>query len=262
MFFLPTRQKAGVDRFAKVEWKEKRHLERALGVLDRVGVKLRSTTFVDVGAHIGTTTITAVTRFGFESALAFEPELENFRLLRANLGVNGLEQNIRAFNVALSNEVGAGELVLRPTLGSKHRLLKDREAGRKTVSVSLTTLDALVDEGRLDPARVGLLWLDVEGHELEVLQGAGTLLERSVPIVMEFVPRMLRRNKRLAALHALLAVRYTHVVDLRLRPDHRLEPRSLDALDELAGRYAHGFTDLLVLHLPAVQPLPATRMAS
>src|SRR4051794_12767372 len=97
IFFLPTRQKAGIDRLLKPEWKEKRHLQRALELLDRGGTPVPRSLFVDVGAHVGTTAITAVRRFGFEAAVAFEPEQSNFRLLRANLSVNGLEERIRTF---------------------------------------------------------------------------------------------------------------------------------------------------------------------
>jgi FkbM family methyltransferase len=249
LFLLPTRQKAGRDRFTKPEWKENRHLQRALDALEQVGVEVPRTMFVDVGAHIGTTTITAVRRFGFESALAFEPELANFRLLRANLVLNGLETKIQTFNVAVSNRIGKAQLKLRPSMGSKQRLLRADEVEANTVRVPLTTLDALVEDGSLNPAEVSLLWLDIEGHELEALQGAQALRERSVPIVMEFIPRELRRDDRLETLRALLGEHYTHVLDLRLRWDVR-DIRPLDALPKLAERYRRGFTDLLVFRLP------------
>ena len=251
LFFVPTRQKAGIDRFAKREWKEKRHLQRALEALEAVGVDVPRSTFVDVGAHIGTTTITAVHRFGFRSALAFEPELGNFRLLRANLGMNGLEASIRTFNVALSDRVGNAELALQSANGTRHHLLEAGETADETVRVPVTTLDSFVAHGRLDPAEAGLLWLDVEGHELEVLQGANRLLECSVSLVMEFAPRKLRRDGRLRSLHRLLAEHYTHVIDLRSRPDGS-EARPLDALTELAEHYRKGFTDLLVFRLSPV----------
>jgi FkbM family methyltransferase len=257
LFFLPTREKAGLDRFAKREWKEKRHLERALETLAELGLHASRTTFVDVGAHVGTTAITAVRRFGFRSALAFEPELSNFRLLRANLGINGLEADIRTFNVAVSDRVGSAELALRPAIGSKHHLLGADETAGETVRVLLTTLDVLVAQGNLDPAGVGLLWLDVEGHELEVLRGAERLLERSVPIVMEFAPLRLLRNGRLASLRALLDEHYTHVVDLRPRVNGKPDIRPLEAVPDLARSYAQGFTDLLVFRLPSAVPLRA-----
>jgi FkbM family methyltransferase len=250
LYFLPTRQKSGVDRFTKRAWKETRHLERALDVLEQVGVEVPRTTFVDVGAHIGTTAIAAVSRFGFESAVALEPERANYRLMRVNLAANDLEARVRTFNVAVSSRVGTADLKLRPEFGSKHRLVVEGEVESRTVGVPLTTLDTLVEEGSLDSEQTSLLWLDVEGHELEVLQGAGRLVERSVPIVMEFVPRRLRQDGRLAALGGALAEHYTHVLDLRLPPGDEPDLRALGELDVLAKRYARGFTDLLVFRSP------------
>jgi len=247
IFFLPTRQKAGIDRLLKAEWKEKRHLARALDALEAAGAAVDRAVFVDVGAHVGTTAITAVRRFGFRSAVAFEPEESNYRLLRANLGVNGLEDEVRTFNVAVSNRVGSAQLKLRPSMGAKHRLVGDDEAAEeRTVSVPLTTLDRIVAEGGLKASRASLLWLDVEGHELETLQGAKRLLRRSVPIVMEFIPRTLGEEGRLDALGSLLSKHYTHVVDLRHRANGT--PLSLRAgeLEQLAERYPRSFTDLLV----------------
>jgi FkbM family methyltransferase len=250
LYFLPTRQKSGVDRFTKRVWKETRHLQRALEVLEHVGVEVPRATFVDVGAHIGTTAIAAVLRFGFESAVALEPEQANYRLMRVNLAANDLEARIRTFNVAVSSRVGTADLKLRPDFGSKHRLVVEGEQQpSSTIGVPLTTLDALADDGSLDPAATSLLWLDVEGHELEVLQGSRQLVERSVPLVMEFVPRRLQ-DGRLAALGGVLAEHYTHVLDLRLAPGDDPDIRPLGELDLLAKRHARGFTDLLVFRSP------------
>jgi FkbM family methyltransferase len=246
VFFLPTRQKSGVDRILKPEWKEERHLQRALQVIEHAG-GLRGSEFLDVGAHVGTTAITAVRRFGFGAALAFEPEIENYRLLRANVSVNGLEQRIRTFNVAISNRVGAAGLKVRPSFGSKHRLVESAGPGETTVTVELTTLDTLAATNMLNPKEAGLLWLDVEGHELETMEGAGTILRRSVPIVMEFIPRALRTEGRLDGLESALAEHYTHAVDLRQGRHGRPELIPLGRLGTFADRYERGFTDLLVL---------------
>jgi FkbM family methyltransferase len=229
VFLLPTRQKAGIDRLQKAKWKEHRHLGRALKAVEPAGPL-----FVDVGAHVGTTVIAAVVRFGFESAVAFEPEAENYRLLRANVLLNGLGDRIETRNVAVSNRGGAAELKIRAEFGAKHRLLDAPEEGATTVTVRLTTLD----ESGLDASSAGLLWLDVEGHEQEVLEGASALLERGVPAVLELIPRRLE----LEPLEALLARHYTHVVDLR--EGDRLPIAELGAL---AKRYKRGFTDVLVL---------------
>src|SRR5262249_16561788 len=144
-----------------------------------------------------------------------EPEVENYKLLRANVAINDLEAKVVTFNMAVSNRVGTAELKLRPEFGAKHRLVEGDEPGATTVTVPLTTLDALAQEGAFQPERAGRVWLDVERQELEALQGATTLVERAVPIVIEFIPRALKREGKLEPLAALLARHYTHVVDLR-----------------------------------------------
>ena len=83
------------------------------------------------------------------------------------------------------------------------------------MEVTTARLDDLALGGVFDAAEVGLLWLDVEGYEYRVLQGAGNILERCPPLVMELYPELLRRAGDLAALPDLLARYYSHVVDLR-----------------------------------------------
>jgi FkbM family methyltransferase len=246
LFLLPIRQKAGLDRFLKPEWKEHRHLQRALACLERLGIELPGRVFVDCGAHIGSVAIAAVRRFGFQRACAFEAEGENFRLLQANVAVNGLDQRITARQVAISNRVGSAELKLRPELGAKHRLAEADEPGATTVPVQLRTLDALSEDGTVDAADTGLLWLDIEGHEVEALEGAGLLRRRSVPLVVEFSPRALEKAK-IDAMRELLAENYTHVVDLRRRVPTRPHLIPIEELDGLREVYRRGFTDLLVV---------------
>jgi Methyltransferase FkbM domain len=77
------------------------------------------------------------------------------------------------------------------------------------------SLDELVAQQIIDPDRTSLVWMDVQGHEGEVILGAGELVRRRVPIVFAFRPRRLRRAEEMVA---LLEENYTTLVDLR-RPD-------------------------------------------
>jgi FkbM family methyltransferase len=249
LYFLPTRQKFGVGRFAKSGWKEHRHLERALAILEDLGVELPGTAFVDIGANIGTTTVPAVAKFGFTAGYAFEPEPENFRLLQINLAANGLHNAVQLFNLAVSNRTGTGELALRPTSGGKHHLIGGWHLGQATLHVPLTTLDTLVADGRLEAETVGLLWLDIQGHELEALEGGRTLLRRSIPIVMELDQRQLR-PAQIETLRDLLGEHYTGVIDLsRVRDEPHARP--LSALEQIAQHHEGTYTDVLVFRSPA-----------
>jgi FkbM family methyltransferase len=245
-YVLPARQKFGLGRFADLDWKEHRHLERALTFLRTAGVAYRNTTFVDVGANVGTTIVPAVAQLGFARGVAIEPEPENLRLLRVNLAANGLDDTVRVVEAAASNREGRAELVLRPQSGGKHHLRQDKPAHSGAIDVAGITIDSLVRDALLDPGDVGLLWLDIQGHELEALEGARMLLERRVPVVMEFDTRELD-PPRLHALRDVLAD-YTGVVDLSL-PGREQTPVPLDELERVAERHAGTFTDLLVVRI-------------
>jgi FkbM family methyltransferase len=228
--------------------KEERRLGRALELLDeRLGRRARRV-FVDVGANIGTTAIPARVQFGFERVIAFEPEAENFKLLRINLTANDIEDAVFAVRIALSATSGEAALVTSSANAGAYWIDGAGTERRGAQHVPLGRLDDELVAAGCAPDDVDLLWMDVEGHESHVLAGAACLLERGVPSVLEFSPRHLERAGGLERLTGQLRDWYTHVVDLR-QPDSDAIPSS--ELDRLARRYADDFTDLLVYRLPA-----------
>jgi FkbM family methyltransferase len=219
----------------------------------------RGRLFVDVGANIGTSTISALLRHGFAGAVAAEPEPENHRLLRMNLVLNDVDDLVKALPVALSDVPGSIELVIDPENSGAHRVIPAGgdgswvNADARIVTVPRTTLDDLVAAGVIDPAEAGLLWLDVQGHEAHVIAGGGELLRRGVPIVLEFHPGMLRESGALDHLIALLESNYDRFVDLRTVPAgpgdsaSSAEPQPTKRIRDLLSTYdGDRFTDLLV----------------
>lgn len=162
---------------------------------------LQGKTFMDVGANIGTALVPALRLFGADSAVAFEPEPENYRLLHLNLIANGLDERVRRFPLALSDHTGTSDLELSATNSGDHRMRMpgagdgdDGESNRATIGVPVTRLDDLVASGEVDLSSLGMVWMDVQGHEGHVLAGASTLLDSSIPVVAEFWPYGLRRS--------------------------------------------------------------------
>jgi hypothetical protein len=112
-------------------------------------------------------------------------------------------------------------------------------------------LDSLADTGEIDLHDIDLVWMDAQGHEGHILDGAKRIVDLGIPIVTEYWPYGLRRVGALDRLHALIAQRHSVIVDLR-------EPTvALDAnrVAELANRYTASwrgdevvpYTDLLLL---------------
>jgi len=211
-------------------------LERILDWLEEHGVsRPPESVFVDVGANIGTTTVSALRRFGFASAVALEPSPENFRSLRLNLVANDLEERVTALQVAAATHEGTRPLDTDRRHSGGHRLARKGKAERAKegqIEVRVVTLDGLVREGIVDPSRVGLLWVDAAGDEGKVICGATRLLERGVPIVAALRPRRMKPDAQKALVAALDGYRFVDTAGLH----PGATARGVDQLDAaLAG---------------------------
>lgn len=123
----------------------------------------------DVGANAGGFAVFAAS-FGCE-VNAFEPIPDTFRRLEENAALNRPRHRIEAHPLALGE--APGTLRMTASLGTGNRVVTEDESG-PCLSVEVTTLDAWIQSrSRTGPT---FLKLDVEGHELEVLLGAGEVL--------------------------------------------------------------------------------------
>lgn len=181
----------------------------------------RNGAFVDVGANIGTTTLTAVASGGFLSAIALEPDAENAALIAASAALNGIADRVRVIRAAALDHSRGARLLRHASSSTRHTIDSDGET-----EVPSVTLDELELYGV-----VGLLWIDAEGSEGQVLAGARDLLRQRPPIVLEFNPESLRAHDGLAAVLEV-ASRYSESVHARTA-----EPLDLERLAvELDGR--------------------------
>lgn len=212
--------------------------------------------FLDIGANIGTASCHAVTAYGAAESWAFEPAPENVQFLRQNIVANRLEDRVRVHACALSDHDGSVALELSDGNAGDHRVRTVAatsapslmgESRWRTTEVAARRLDGFVENGALDLDRVGLAWVDVQGHEGHVLGGALALLNSPVPVVCEFWPYGLRRAGGFERFCEQLTGRRSGFVDLG-RQDGTTLP--LSALGELAdARRPDEATDLLLLPL-------------
>ena len=130
-------------------------------------------TVIDVGANIGTHTLSFAKRA--KQVISFEPVIPIFTQLCTNVSLNGL-YNTSLFNCALSNEIGETHVPIfdyfqKNNYGSAHIGLP---SGQKAHTMTL-------DSFQFDD--VSLIKIDVEGHELEVLEGARDTIKRCKPVL-------------------------------------------------------------------------------
>jgi FkbM family methyltransferase len=208
---------------------QRREIDTAVEVLSAAGRLAAKSVFVDVGAHIGTHTVYALRTGRFARAIAFEPELRNGRLLARNLAENGLSEIAVIVPKAAGAAPNSGVLHLHPRNTGAHSVDAPPSIdGQAFLKVPIVRVDSELEQLGVVLDQVGLIWVDVEGYEPQVLDGLAGLIARSIPIAFEFTPSRYNRETR-ERLVANLARHYTTVHSLGRR-----DPTA--AVDTLAAR--------------------------
>jgi FkbM family methyltransferase len=236
------------------EGAEQRALERAHTALDAVGCRAPGTMIADVGANIGTVAVPALNSFGYESAICFEPVPSNLELLELNLASNGLRERAEVIEVALSDRAGTASFEIATMNPSDARVRTDVEGSTpcaygeeswETIEVPTATFDSVLESGEVLLDRLGLVWIDAQGHEARILAGASRLLAADIPVVIEFWPYGLRRAGGLESLLETISTAFGLFLDL---DDPDRSPRPATEVAQLASAYSGlSHTDLLLI---------------
>lgn len=143
----------------------------------------------DVGANVGAYSLYAAKVAGAK-VYSFEPSPSTFSLLLENIHLNKLGQQITPFNIPLSstselktfkyNSLSAGSATHG---GLEHALSSNQDISQPVLTLSL---DDLIQ--RYNMQKPSLMKIDVDGHELGILEGATETLRdsglRSIQIEM------------------------------------------------------------------------------
>jgi FkbM family methyltransferase len=236
-------------------------IERALECAITAGVLRERNVgwLLDVGANVGSVCIPLVRRGVVTRALAFEPEPKNYAHLVRNLALNGIATGtIRPLNAAVSSANGTASLELAFTNFGDHRIRVEapasshpecREEDRAVISVPAHRLDDVVAAEGVAGDEVRLIWIDAQGHEGQVLEGAPALLGEGVPVVTEFWPYgLMRAGEEGRRFGDIVRARFRAFYDLSERTPRRQPVGAVAALFE---RYpaapGTAFTDLLLV---------------
>lgn len=149
--------------------------------------------FIDIGGNIGTYTIMMGNK-GLRT-ISFEPSKENFRALTINVLLNKLESKAQLYNLGLSNETGNASFIWDPlNTGASHieGIDTDEKATDRRgikAEIELSTLDIMTPKFNLSTDDKILMKIDVEGMEINVIQGGLEFFKHfpNIMIVMESV---------------------------------------------------------------------------
>lgn len=142
-------------------------------------------TVVDIGANIGYYTCLMSKLVGESGKVyAFEPDKENFQLLRKNVETNGL-RNVILENKAVADRTRELNLFYSNDKGDQRTY--DTRDGRPSIPVYAVSLD---DYFRQRGQSIGFIKMDIQGSEGEALLGMREVLQhhKGVKLSVEFWP--------------------------------------------------------------------------
>jgi len=194
-------------------------------------------TYIDIGANIGLTTIPIVRKKDIQ-CFAFEPEINSYFSLRKNIIANGVEQKVKAFNVALFSDDCILEMELSNINSGDHRIRVEQrnvlngcqynESSRRTAKVRARKLDSVLMPERL--IKPVVMKVDTQGSEVRVFRGAEKCLNLVDYLIVEYWPYGLLRigDSTEAFIQAIRQFQYGAMYDdsklgiLELRPIEEL----------------------------------------
>ncbi len=152
--------------------------------------KYRHSSFIDIGANVGTYTIELAPYF--EHTYAFEPDIHIYNILCGNVALHNLSYNTTLINKPLSDKVETVTFSKFNELGGESLCVSEGDKRSSTflnmygnvTGIQSSLMETVtLDSYGLD--NVGLIKVDVEGFELNVLKGATeTILKSGNPILL------------------------------------------------------------------------------
>ncbi len=174
---------------------------------------------IDVGAFVGDSSI-VLTEYTHKKVVAIEPGAHNYALLQKTLQLNNLQHRIDAYNVALDKEErtvgivdhGAGSSITASSAGN---------------NLTTITLNKLIT-GKYE--KIGLIKMDTEGYEMNILLGCEELIKTHKPVLLLSI---YHSGDQFMNIPLYMKEKFSHIYDFRFidcNPVHPLSEKVLVCL--------------------------------
>lgn len=194
---------------------------------------------VEVGANIGAHTVAMAKACHPGALFAFEPQRRVFQILCANLALNDVE-NVVAYPDACGAEAGVATAPsIDYSADGNFGGVSLMGADRSGEPVRVITLDSL------ELQSCGLLKVDVEGFELEVLIGAAATIARCRPVLYVENDRPKHQRGLIKLIHEMGYQLYWHTPPLA-------GPDNFNGVDKLV--FDRNYLSINMICLPDERP--------
>jgi|GEM_PF-4469112 len=194
---LPEREKSTEYLGYRVNYPSRSLVGRAIArgnIWDKVLLDLVSdvpdyAVAIDIGCNIGASMFTMLSSRPDLRVIAYEPSPRYAPILETNVRLNGLDKQVRVRRALVGGE-GKQLLYTNNSTGSAVSGEYYGHTGVAATEVLAVQLDA-----DLDPSEfVGLIKVDTDGYETQVLEGSAKILQGHRPVLfIEFTPSLLER---------------------------------------------------------------------
>ncbi len=141
----------------------------------KIREKIKGRDIIDGGAFVGDSAL-MFSEYRPRHIYCFEPTLKNQKLLNETIKMNNLD-NVSVISSALSDKPGTGVM----NIAGPGSSLMPKNKKKQQQETPITTIDEFTKEKDL---RVGVIKLDVEGFEYNVIMGALDTIKRDRPILL------------------------------------------------------------------------------
>ena len=133
--------------------------------------------FIDGGAYVGQASVPFL-KYKPSKIYCFEPVTKNHKVLLEHIRRNRVEGVIIPVQKAIGNEVGTCSISIQGNSSSIERVPQ----GCEVEVINIETIDNFVEKN--DLSNIGLIKLDVEGFEMNVISGALQTIRRFKPVLI------------------------------------------------------------------------------
>ena len=146
---------------------------------------------VDIGANIGSTSLIWAKSINRGIIFAVEPHPGTFSLLERNIAINNANHKIIPRQIAIGATDGDMTLFVseQGTMAMKPANYKWKG---KEITVQSMSLDSFIQTEKI--SSIDILKIDIEGYEVETLEGASQTLKHTKHVVLEYHSAELRKR--------------------------------------------------------------------
>ena len=201
---------------------------------------------VELGSHIGYFTLNFAKFVGSTGhVFAFEPDPENFEILKKNIVINGY-QNITAEKKAVLDKSKKIKLYLSKKNKGDHRVYAS-ENNIESLEIEAVSLD----EYFKNKNQIDFIWITIQGAEIAAFEGMLNIIknQKNLKIITDFNPSLIKKFGREPKEYLEMILKNNFKIYNLDRRKKKVYPTEIESILKMATITKQSSTHLLCKHI-------------